>query len=368
MSRRALSVALIGALSLTALAAPAEATPARVRFLGEQIVPNGLAFEGTTVGGLSSIDYDPRTGQYAFISDDRSALQPARFYTAKFDVTAKGLGPVTFTGTHPFLRPDGATYPPLAQNDPALPQNEQTVDPEELRVDPWTGDYYWTQEGERTATTLIDPSLREAKRDGEYVRDLPIPANERMLPDAGPRQNLVLEGLTFAAAGSLVVSALEGPLLQDGPLATTDQGQTSRITVQSRFGPVLAQFAYPQEPIFAAGAGGSTGVSSILAVDATHYYVLERSFVSGVGDKIRIYEADLSGATNVLGQSLAGARPVRKKLVADLSDYPLSTVDNIEGITWGPRLPTGERSLILVSDNNFSSRQVTQVLAFAVGS
>jgi hypothetical protein len=339
-----------------------------VRFLGEQIVPNGLAFDGTTVGGLSSIDYDPRAGQYVLISDDRSAIQPARFYTAKFSVTAKGLGPVTFTGTHPFLRPDGKTYPPLAQNDPSLPQNEQTVDPEEMRVDPWFGDYYWSQEGERTATTLIDPSLREAKRDGTYVRDLPIPANEKMLPDSGPRQNLVLEGLTFAAGGSLVVSSLEGPLLQDGPLATADQGQVSRITVQSRFGPVLAQFAYPQEPVFAPGAGGSTGVSSILAVDATHYYVMERSFVAGVGNKVRIYEADLSGATNVLNKSLDGAKPVRKKLVADLADYPLSKVDNIEGMTWGPKLPTGERTLIVVSDNNFSASQVTQVVAFAVRS
>jgi hypothetical protein len=29
--------------------------------IGEQVVPNALQFQGTTVGGLSSIDYDPRT-------------------------------------------------------------------------------------------------------------------------------------------------------------------------------------------------------------------------------------------------------------------------------------------------------------------
>ena len=38
---------------------PAEAAPRPIRLLGEQIVPLNLPFEGTTVGGLSSIDYDP---------------------------------------------------------------------------------------------------------------------------------------------------------------------------------------------------------------------------------------------------------------------------------------------------------------------
>ena len=97
---------------------------------------------------------------------------------------------------------------------------------------------------------------------------------------------------------------------------------------------------------------------------------LERSFVTGVGNRVRIYEADTLGATNVRDvASLAGAtavRPMRKRLLVDLSDLPLSTVDNVEGMTWGPVLPTRERTLVLVSDDNFSSSQVTQVIALAV--
>jgi len=38
-------------------------------------------------------------------------------------------------------------------------------------------------------------------------------------------------------------------------------------------------------------------------------------------------------------------------------------VDNLEGMTWGPRLASGERVLLLVSDNNFNPAQVTQFLA-----
>ena len=41
-------------------------------------------------------------------------------------------------------------------------------------------------------------------------------------------------------------------------------------------------------------------------------------------------------------------------------------MDNIEGASFGPNLPDGNRSLVLVSDNNFTPVQVTQFLAFEV--
>lgn len=370
------------AVGLLTVPAAAEHRPA-VRLLGERIVPAGQ-FQGTTVGGLSGIDREPRTGGYVLVSDDRSDKQPARFYTARIDVTENGLGEVRLTGTHPFLRPDGTTYPPLASTDgtaaTSLTRWRSAIDPEDIRVDPWTGDYVWSQEGERIVQpdrqVLIDPSIQVARRDGSFVRKLPLPPNERMsAQEQGPRQNQALEALTFAGGGMLVVSALEGALLQDGPEATPTSGATSRITVQSRgSGRVLAQYAYRQEPVFAnpnpPGAFANNGVTAILAanpVDPTKYLVLERSFVTGVGNKVRLFEIDLRGATNIASAgSVDGAVPVRKRLVADLADVGLSTVDNVEGMTWGPTLRTGERTLLLVSDDNFAPSQVTQVIALAL--
>jgi hypothetical protein len=220
---------------------------------------------------------------------------------------------------------------------------------------------------------LADPSVRITQRDGAFAAELPIPQNERMLPTTGPRQNLALEGATFAAGGALFVTSVEGPLLQDDPVATAKTGATSRITVQARFGPLLAQYAYPMEPVFAEsspGRGqGMNGIASILAaapLDPTRFLVLERSYVLGVGNEIRIYEADTNGATNILDAPLGTARPVTKSLLVDLADVGLDPIDNIEGMTWGPGLPSGERTLILVSDNNFSDKQVTQIVALAV--
>jgi hypothetical protein len=40
--------------------------------------------------------------------------------------------------------------------------------------------------------------------------------------------------------------------------------------------------------------------------------------------------------------------------------------DNVEGMTLGPTLPDGRRSLILVSDHNFAGSQFTQFLLFAL--
>ncbi len=329
-----LRTVLVPALLLTLVPAHAEAAP-KVRFVAEHVLPAGFTFEGTKVGGLSGLDRDPWTGEYVLISDDRAA---ARFYTAK--ISAKGVP--TFTSVHALRNADGVQYP------------AGTVDPEDIRVDPRTGRYVWSQEGDRAAT-LIDPSIREAARDGSFVREYRLADNLKMRPESGPRRNEALEGL--ALSHGRVISAVEGPLLQDGPPADEKRGAVSRMTVQTA-DRIQAQYAYQQEPVFA--PGGGSGVTAILP-HRDKLLVLERSFVPGVGNKVRLFEASTHGATNVDGKPLTGAKPMRKRLLADLADFPLSRVDNVEGMAWGPN-----GTLILVSDDNFSGSQVTQFIVLAL--
>ena len=49
-------------------------------------MPTGTSFNGTTVGGLSSITYDASRNVYYVLSDDQSQINPARFYTVSVDV------------------------------------------------------------------------------------------------------------------------------------------------------------------------------------------------------------------------------------------------------------------------------------------
>ncbi|SEG09007.1 Uncharacterized conserved protein [Saccharopolyspora kobensis] len=387
---RAALLGAAAALLLVPSAFPATAQQSDARLLGSYVVPHDLQVGGTPVGGLSSIDYDRRSGDFVFVSDDWSDYAPARYYRAEISVTERGIDDVDFTEVHQFRRPDGRTYPTIdtwRDEQHSVPRAARnvlgTVDPEELRVDPLTGAVAWTNEGQRNVApdgsargaVLLDPALRVSTRDGRYVRDLPTAPNEKMTTGgSGPRVNETFEGLAYTSDGSRLLSALEGPLEQDGPSANADHGAFSRITVHDRAGRPIAQHAYPVEPLFAApqppNDWNTNGISSLLAGDAPdRFLALERGYATGVGTKGRIYEFSTAGADDVLNRdSLAGGgfRPVRKELVADLDEIGLPHTDNVEGLSWGPRLPSGERVLLVVSDNNFSPHQQTQLIAIAI--
>ncbi len=192
--------------------------------------------------------------------------------------------------------------------------------------------------------------------------------------EIGPQENLAFEGLSFAADGSSLWLAMEGPLYQDGENATAEQGATVRFTNIDRSGNVLGQYAYPIDPIPVVPAGfGLNGVTEILAIDQDRILVIERASSedeNGIYTNfIKIYEADVRGATNVQDvASLAGAdfTPISKRLVLDLNAAGVDPIDNIEGITWGPPLANGNRTLLLVSDDNFNETLVTEFIALEV--
>ncbi|WP_406176560.1 esterase-like activity of phytase family protein [Streptomyces canus] len=372
------AVVLASLPALVGTPAAAHDSAVRLDFLGERELPNAMAFQGTTVGGLSAISYDVRSGTYYVISDDRSQTGPARFYTAHVGFTDGTLTGVELTGTHPWLRPDGTTFPPTSTATATV-----APDPEGIAVDPRDGTLVWTSEGERIVASdgpalLGDPWIRRATTTGAYTGQLPLPPQLHMnSQEFGPRKNQTLEGVTFTPDGRRIVTAMEDPLYQDGDDPTPEHGALTRITVHdARTGQPLAQYAYPLEPLFATPPAGSTdtnGVSDIVALDRDRFLVLERASIYTDNNwKARIYLVDLHGATDVLGRdsltetSAPRVQPVRKTLVTDLSDVPGPTrVDNVEGITLGPRLPDGRRTVVLVSDDNFAARQATQFIAFA---
>lgn len=387
---------LPGPASATAPAPGAgdEGGPTQPRLLGVSVVPSGLSHSGTVVGGLSGIDRDPRTGGYVLIADDRSQLGPARWYTADIELTSGGAPQVEITGVSLLRREDGTPYPSLdawnaagCRQGAAVCGRRAPVDPEDIRVDPLSGTVWWSQEGDRqtgATTFLSDPSIRRAHTDGSFAGQLRLP--ELLQVDAGergPRANLGLEAFSFSDCGRTVTSVMEGPLLQDGAEPTADQGALVRLSVQNRGGRLERQFAYPVDPV--GGAPGANGVAAVLA-DPSHagrYLVLERSVVVGRGTRVRVYRVDLpaSGAadgtaTDVSAiDSLASTpvRPLVKELVLDLGRLGVQEPGIVEGMTWGPVLPSGERSLVLVADDNFALRpipgvaQVSQVIAVAVG-
>jgi hypothetical protein len=310
-------------------------------------VPAGTTQLGTPFGGLSGIDYDPVTGKYIAISDDRSENAPARFYTLRlpFNGARFAADQPDVTGVDTLLDTNGQ---PFAR---------KAVDAESIRWAPDHRSLYWTSEG---AAKIGQPAfVREAGPHGEFRRELPLPeAYQPVLADgvltSGVRDNLALESLTMACGGRSVVTATETALAQDGPIATLTAGSRARFLELDRAtGKVRAEHVYPVDPIVHAPTAplpapvnvfsADRGLSEILALAETEYLTVERSFASGVGFTIQIYWTTTRGATDVM--------PKRLLLTLDAADGV--DVDNIEGITWGPRFSDGSRSLILVSDDNF---------------
>ncbi|HWH64308.1 MAG TPA: esterase-like activity of phytase family protein, partial [Ginsengibacter sp.] len=60
-----------------------------------------------------------------------------------------------------------------------------------------------------------------------------------------------------------------------------------------------------------------------------------------------------------------GLKTATKKLLLNMDNLGIY-IDNIEGVTFGPILPDGKRSLLFVSDNNFDFLQKTQFLLFEI--
>jgi hypothetical protein len=346
-----------------------------LKFLNEYEVPYNQEFKGTTIGGLSGIDYDADKDLYYMISDDRSAINPARFYSAKIGISEKGIDTVQWIATAPMLRSNGNTYPNSKQ-DPA-----HTPDPEAIRYNKVANELIWTSEGERIVRgndiVLENPAITRISLEGKYIDTFPLPANLRMhATEKGPRQNGVLEGLTFDKHFKTLYVNVEEPLYEDGPRADLQPNNAwiriYQYDVASKIN--TAQFAYHLEPIAYPATPETAfkinGVPDIYAIGQDQLIVVERSFSSGrLPCSIKVFLADLKGAEDIKENSSLMINPVtnpiRKKLLLNMDDLKIYT-DNIEGVTFGPTLKNGHRTLLFVSDNNFASFEKTQLLLFEI--
>ena len=355
---------------------PAQACPC-LRLIGETTLAQRWDYGGTTVGGLSGIDYDAAQGRYLLLSDDRSNVDDARFYTARIRYTANALAMPEFTAPRALLNALGQPYAPRRRAQHGI----EVPDPEAVRWLPGGQDFLWTSEGDFARG--FGPALRTSRAtDGAQLRNytLPAPFQPRPGERQGPRDNDTLEGLALTPNGQTAWLAMEGPWLQDGPRATPASGGAPvRITaIDVASGRALRQLAYQPDAVPhkspLPGGYATNGVSEILADGPDHLLVLERSYTLGVGNSIRLYRiavhgAGADGASDTLGLAAltpGNHTPVPKTLVADFAHLGLKRLDNIEGMTWGAPLPGADgprRVLVFVSDDNFNPAQITQFIA-----
>jgi hypothetical protein len=376
-------------------ALPQSSTTGTVTFQGQITYPTGFtptgaagAIAGTAVpvGGLSSVTYDAANNRYYAISDDRSSN--ARFYTFTANPATLPTAGVTFTNVTQLRDANNAAF---AAN---------SLDPEGIALTR-NNTVFISSEGEVSNARVLNPFINEFNlTTGQQVRSLAVPrkflpviqdTNGNGLLDAGEtqtagiRNNLAFESLTISPDQRFLFTATENALVQDGTAATTTTTSPARIIQYNLVsGQAEKEYLYEVERVVQAPVPATNfatnGLVDLLAIDDRGTFLaLERSFSAGVpgtGNTIKLYEISLQGATDISvftalnslsSADRAAIKPVRKRLLLDLNTLNLPTgLDNVEGITFGPRLADGRQSVLLVSDNNFSATQFTQILALSL--
>ncbi|MDT0686770.1 esterase-like activity of phytase family protein [Autumnicola psychrophila] len=334
---------------------------ARFTFLDDFVLDSDLKFEDTKVGGLSGIDFS--NGKYYIICDQPSN---PRFYIADIRVNGFSIDTVAIEKVVKMKKSPGL--------------KDHYLDPESIRFQPEENSVIISSEG-RIAEGK-DPGIFRFSTDGEFIEGYTIPDYFLASGEQKPRDNGVFEGMAKSTDSQGYWIATELPLEQDGPkpklFSTTSP---VRFTLfNSEENKAVKQFAYKLDGItkipflyFAVN-----GVTEILEYEKEKFLVLERSFSAGHGtnsNTVKIFTADAQNATNTMDinrlrksdyrfadkELVFNFKSVKKKLSEEI-------IDNIEGMCFGPILPNGNRSLVLISDNNFNSfgKQLSQIILLEI--
>ncbi|MBX3379922.1 MAG: esterase-like activity of phytase family protein [Phycisphaeraceae bacterium] len=193
---------------------------------------------------------------------------------------------------------------------------------------------------------------------GAYVATAPRPAIY-----ANRRSNFGFESCTLGRTQWSMWTCNEEALTVDGALSTSSAGTLVRILKYSNDPPMpVAEFAYLTDPVHGVFVTGSrSGVSQIVALPNGKLLVLERSFALGASFyQTRIYEVDVSSATNVIGfPTLVGATYT----AASKRQLYKGDQTNLEGLCLGTSLAAGGYALLGVVDDD-DPISVNRIVAF----
>jgi hypothetical protein len=285
----------------------------------------------------------------------------------KGDTGARELGGITWaSGTRYYAVSDklGTVFPLSITIDPRSGAITHAVIEPGTKLPGSTDLEGIAYDGARRSVLVSDevgPAIREYRiADGQLVRSIALPAVYR-----SARRNLSLESLSRAPDDHALWTANEETLSSDGALSSFATGSVVRLQRFDAEGRPSGQWAYQVDAL----AGDllrqgrdieSSGVSDLVALPGGALLVLERAY-GAHGLRIRIYEVDFAGATDIAAvPSLVDATvtPVRK---TRLWQQVFPNV-NYEGAALGPALAGGGHSLLLLSDDGHQQRQTLYAL------
>jgi hypothetical protein len=334
----------------------------QLNFLDEYILADSIDFKNTIIGGLSGLDY--ANNQYYFVVDD--ARNP-RVLSANITISNNEIKSIDFKNVI-FLNDSTSDF-----------YNENVLDLESIFFDEQTNEINLVSEGSIRKGKL--PSVFKIDEDGAFIERFPLPKNLSNLKTI--KHNAAFEGSSKSIDNKGFWTAFEAPLKPDGLVPTfIKTASPIRITYFDKHSKkATKQYAYQLEHIIKPAKGNINlnGVTAILEYKENHFFVIERTYQNGYGSYgniVKIFEATVDEkSTNVLeieSLKLIEFTPLKKRLVFDFEDVKeyltKGVVDNIEGVTLGPKLPNGNQSLVLVADDNFQiyGKQLNQFILLEI--
>ena len=333
----------------------------QARFVGFSEALDKTSFGGFAVTELSGLVYDSNNDTFYSVADRNGPVQTHVF---QVDIPAASIQTSMPSVT-------GATVLNDATN---IPFNGFNFDGEGIVLSKKDDNLIVSSEGGSAAGQ--QPEIRVFGLDGTHLQELAIPSKFLI-----GTNNLSFESLAISPNGKSLYTAVEGPLAADGRTADL----RSRIRILRFEANDAGVFEAAEEYFYLTEPGRTAadlGVVELVALSENHLLVLERGFVAGQGNTVRVFRANLNHAEDVSGApSLAdpGLAPLEKTLVVDLATcpdegatvppgatQPNALLDNFEAMALGPTLGDNYRSLVLVSDDNSGNNQTTRIVVLAL--
>jgi hypothetical protein len=332
-----LTLTLFACQSRRSIPMPTNIEQDKVEVINAFSFDSQMNFKDTRVGGLSSCFYSAKEKALYALSDDRSENSAARFYklTLNKDQNRFDFSDVT-----------------ILKDQQKRPFALGTIDSEALVI---SGEaLYVTDEGEQDGEKILrQPRVLKFNLAGEYLSQIGLPAKFQFSSEdkIGPRDNKTLESL--ALFGNTLTLIFEGPFKEHKK--TSFQKSLPLNLVQFDAEKFSMESSYYLSPVSELTAGedlgkADHGVAELIAVGPDNYFVLERSYLKDIGQNfVRVFEYKNN----------------EKKLWLDFdhirSKFPASEqkLDNIEAMCEGPQTHDGKKTLVFISDNNFSDKQRT---------
>lgn len=329
-----------------------------VKFLDDYVIKNTTVFKNTLIGGLSGVDFFENN--YFFVVDD---AELPRFLKATIAVKNNKILGINFKDVIFFKDTTTFFY------------KENILDLESIFIDKKQNKIIFTSEG--SIKLNKKPTVFATDFSGKFIEEYQLPANLKNLKNI--HHNSVLEGACNSIDNKGFWVIMEAPLISDENPSHKKQPLQVRLTYFDAVSKIATkQFAYPIDKIGKPSKSNLNinGVTAVLEYQKNHFFIVERAFQEGYGNTIRIFDAVIdANTTDVI--ALEGLKnrqftSLKKTLLLDFKTIKLhlteGTIDNIEGITFGPVLENGNQSLLLVADDNFQiyGKQLNQIILLEI--